>query len=90
MKNAEAAISCRKGGVKSLRTRGGGGGAGLKISRDEGLPTWEGDTFAGEGESAPYYMPCYSFITVLYLGATLEILHFPEAVQVFLNAIPIT
>ena len=47
------------------------------------------------GESTPCYMPCVSFITVLYIhpksiATTLEIFPFPEAVQVFLYAIPIT
>ena len=47
------------------------------------------------GGSAPCYMPCVSFITVLYIhpksiGTTSEIFPFPEAVQVFLYATPIT
>ena len=54
MKNAEAAISSRRGGVKSLRTGGevkkifglGGGG----------LPIWVGGTFAGEGQ---YPITCH-------------------------------
>ena len=58
MKNAEAAISSRRGGVKSLRT-----GGGLKKFRTwaggGGLPILGGDTFAGGGGggAVPHYMP---------------------------------
>ena len=97
MKNAEAAISCQKGGVNSLRTGGWGGNF-----RTGKLPIflffWGGGGegyFFFLGESTPCYMPCVSFITVLYIhpksiGTTLEIFPFPEAVQVFLYATPIT
>ena len=96
MKNAEAAISCQKGGVNSLRTGGWGGNF-----RTGKLPIFLFFFLGGEGyffflgESTSCYMPCVSFITVLYIhpksiGTTLEIFPFPEAVQVFLYATPIT
>ena len=44
--NAEVAISIRRGGVKILSTRGGGGGG----VRSRGLPIW--------GGLVPHYMPC--------------------------------
>ena len=54
-----------------------------------------GEYFFFLGGSAPCYMPCVSFIIVLYIlpksiGTTLQIIHFPETVQVFLYATPIT
>ena len=97
MKNAEAAISCWKGGVNSLRIGGGVETLGLAGYH---FFFWWGGWEGGEyffflGGSAPCYMPRFSFITVLYIrpksiGTTLEIFPFPEAVQVFLYATPIT
>ena len=95
MKNAEAAISCQKGGVNSLRTGGWGGNF-----RTGKLPIFfflgggGGVILFSGGGSTPCYMPCVSFITVLYIhpksiGTTLEIFPFPEAVQVFLYATPL-
>ena len=49
--NAEVAISIRRGGVKILSTRGGGG------VRSRGLPIWGGGLLL-LGGSVPQYMPC--------------------------------
>ena len=60
MKNAEAAISSRRGVVKSFRTGGGGLKHFRTVGGGGGVLIWGNATFAGGG-SVPHYMPCLQY-----------------------------